>query len=155
MAPSNVVKTKVKPQFDGRVVSNDGNVAVIKYKDGESRTFERSRDTATPEQFLKAFAVGSRVTLDWRPETLYGMNSEGPNHTTKKMTVGDLIRELQAYPPEALALISSDEEGNSYKHLYNVIGRTFGEDEDDADDDRFEDHDLKAGDPYVIIWPHG
>jgi hypothetical protein len=75
--------------------------------------------------------------------------------TAKKMTVGDLIRDLQAYPTDALALISSDEEGNQYKHLYNVIDGKFGEDEDDADDDRFEGHGLKVGDPYVIIWPHG
>jgi hypothetical protein len=162
-----VKQTKLKPHLDGKVVSNDGDAAVVQYKDGESRVFERflgqeewkgfqeAKPAATPQAFLKELPVGRAVRLDWRPEKMYAMSAEGPNRTTKKMTVGDLIRELQAFPPDSLALISSDEEGNNYKLLYNVIGGTFGEDEDHAKDDRFEDHDLKVGDPYAIIWPHG
>jgi hypothetical protein len=170
MATAATIK-KQKKHLDGRVVANDGDIAVVNYKDGETRGIERflgqkelkvgdrvfqeAKPATTPEEFLKVFPVGIRFTFDWRPPMLYGMNVDGPNRTAKKMTVGDLIRELQTYPADALTLISSDEEGNHYKHLYNVIDGKFGEDEDDADDDRFEGHDLKVGDSYVVIWPHG
>ena len=107
------------------------------------------------QNFITELPVGARVALEWRPEKKYGMLLHGPNNTREMMTVSDLIRELQTLPPDALALISSDEEGNQYKHLYNVISGTFGEDEDDADDDRFEGHGLKPGDMYVVVWPHG
>ena len=161
-------RPKVKPQFYGQVVSNDGDTAVVQYEDGESReltrflgqkevsgqdwrkVFQEAKPAATPEDFLKVFPVGQYIVDDWRPNMRYGMMVKRPNSTSKKMTVGDLIRELQSFPLDALALISVDEERNWHKHLYQVIGGTFGEDE------RFEGrHDLKPGDPYVIIWPHG
>ena len=169
---SATIKSKVKPQLDGKVISNDGDIAIVQYKDGESRAVERflgqeewkagdkvvreAEPAETREQFLKEMSVGQRVTHpDQRPPMLYGTNVSGPNCTARKMTVGDLIHELQAFPPDSLALISIDEEGNDYKYLYNVIAGTFGEDGDDLTDERFEGYGLKVGHPYVIIWPHG
>jgi hypothetical protein len=170
MGTVTAVRSTIKPQLDGKVVSNDGDIAVVQYKDGESRAFERflgreelrigdkvfqeAEPATTVEEFRAEMPVGARVRLNWRPTIKYGMRVDGPNCTRKMMTVGDLIRELQALPSDALALISSDEEGNQFKHLYNVLDGVFGEDEDHADDDRFEDHGLKVGDKYVIIWPH-
>ena len=93
-----------------------------------------------------------------RKHTIYGMRVKGPNYTERKMTVGDLIHELQAFPKGALALISADEEGNQYKHLCEVNGYTL--EEEGVEDFRSQNHTLtddllNVGDPYVIIWPHG
>jgi len=82
----------------------------------------------------------------------YGMEVSVPNSTMKKMTVGDLIRELQAFPLDTVALISSDEEGNQFKHLYTVNGKLFG---DYKYGSRYEGCGLKVGDQFVVIWPHG
>ena len=72
----------------------------------------------------------------------------------EKMTVGGLIHELEAFPKGTLVLISVDEEGNQFKPLCNLDGYTL-EEEDDVNDLPFDGLDVKVGDPYVIIWPHG
>lgn len=103
--------------------------------------------------------------------TVYGIEAETSEFlsTTKRMTVADLIRELQAFPLNAVPLISVDEEGNWFKSLANLNGGKFGIPEDheegathlmDGDPDQLTDRcysgsGLKQSDPYVIIWPHG
>jgi hypothetical protein len=157
-------QTKLSAQDDLRLRDEVSDVCLdslpvpaVQYRRGSGHCVGKARSAERSSRMsaIKTAAGFGGNVVDAAP-MLYGMvNLDGPNRTAKKMTVGNLIRELQAHPTDALALISSDEEGNQYKHLYNVIDGKFGEDEDDADDDRFEGHGLKVGDPYVIIWPHG
>jgi hypothetical protein len=101
--------------------------------------------------------------------TVYGIESPDFLSTGKKMTAGDLIRELQAFPSNAVVLMSEDEEGNYFKLGSNLNGGKFGVHEEhvtgsthliDGDPDQLNDYrysrtGLNAGDPYVLIWPLG
>jgi hypothetical protein len=77
----------------------------------------------------------------------YGMREKSRGRTAEKMTVGNLIKELQRFPTDARVVLSSDDEGNWIKELCEV---TFDK-EFTGDLHGF----LEVEGPAVTIWPHG
>jgi hypothetical protein len=82
----------------------------------------------------------------------YGMREKSRGRTVEKMTVGDLIKELQRFPTDARVVLSSDEEGNGIKELREV---TFDKEFTGDLHGFFELEGPAVTTWTVTIWPHG
>jgi len=83
------------------------------------------------------------------------------------VTVGELVERLSALDPNRLAVLASDEEGNSFHEVRAINGLDYALDDDgglamigpltpELEEAGYTEEDLYDGDyaqPVVVLWP--
>lgn len=78
------------------------------------------------------------------------------------VTVKQLVEKLQGYPEDAVVVLSSDSEGNSFHQLSDVSSGSFDQEDDqfglseltpDLKEEGYSEDDLVDGLSAVCLWP--